>query len=316
MQNNLLEYYTMVSFVKPNFLGTINEFNNQFANPITNGQYTDSTEEDVKLMKKRFFVLHRSLEHTTIHRKGNDILESDLPPRYEYVFNLKLTPSQIALYRHYLKWFVFGNLPFCDEPLRALFVNFNILGYIWNHPALLLHYFHEVKQRTYVKKIKEKIMDFKFLDVAKKGSLELVSKIIDNWSPENLPKEEEILEPHFSAKFDFLFSMLEECERCGDKMIVFSQCLLTLDLIEKFLQMKTRKYGHSSIHQISYEELKKKFPVTNRWFKNMDYFRIDGTVSCEERGKIIERINGKHFLESRLLLISTKAGGIISVEYI
>lgn len=52
----------MVDFVKPQYLGTSKEFNNHFTNPIKNGQYEDSTQEDVRLMKKRAHVLHRSLE--------------------------------------------------------------------------------------------------------------------------------------------------------------------------------------------------------------------------------------------------------------
>lgn len=51
----------MVDFVKPNLLGTEKEFNNRFTAPITNGQYEDSTPQDVKLMKKRAHVLHEML---------------------------------------------------------------------------------------------------------------------------------------------------------------------------------------------------------------------------------------------------------------
>lgn len=49
LQNNLTEYYCMVSFVKPNLLGTLNQFKNRFVNPILNGQHKDSTESDVRL---------------------------------------------------------------------------------------------------------------------------------------------------------------------------------------------------------------------------------------------------------------------------
>lgn len=52
----------MVSFVKPNLLGTQNEFRNRFVNPIKNGQCRDSDESDVRLMRYRSHVLHKLLK--------------------------------------------------------------------------------------------------------------------------------------------------------------------------------------------------------------------------------------------------------------
>lgn len=62
LQNNLKEYFCMVQFVKPSLLGTYKEYLNRFVNPITNGQYTDSTEHDINIMRKRSHVLHKMLD--------------------------------------------------------------------------------------------------------------------------------------------------------------------------------------------------------------------------------------------------------------
>lgn len=138
MQNNLDEYFTMVSFVKPYLLGDKEEFNNQFANPINNGQFSDSTPYDVYLMKKRFYILHKLLEFSTIHRRSYAILEPDLPPRYEYVLDCRLSSMQEDLYQYYLENYVFGNILGEFSAKKNLFLHFCILGYIWNHPVSII----------------------------------------------------------------------------------------------------------------------------------------------------------------------------------
>lgn len=91
----------MVQFVKPNLLGTRNEFLNRFVNPITNGQFDDSTEYDVKLMKKRAHVLHKMLEGC-VQRYDYLVLRPFLPPKHEYVIYVKLTEVQVKMYQYYL----------------------------------------------------------------------------------------------------------------------------------------------------------------------------------------------------------------------
>lgn len=54
----------MVDFVKPNLLGNYTEYRTNFVNPITNGQYEDSTKEDIKIMKGQTHVLYKVLAKT------------------------------------------------------------------------------------------------------------------------------------------------------------------------------------------------------------------------------------------------------------
>ena len=102
LQNNLSEYFAMVDFVKPKLLGTYNEFRNRFVNPITNGQASDSTERDVRIMKKRSFILNDLLKGC-LQRLDYNVLVPFLQPKYEYVLCICLTDFQKKLYKHYLE---------------------------------------------------------------------------------------------------------------------------------------------------------------------------------------------------------------------
>ena len=52
LQNNLAEYWSMVNFAVPNFLGNLKEFGNRYINPIENGRFIDSTDEDRRTSRR------------------------------------------------------------------------------------------------------------------------------------------------------------------------------------------------------------------------------------------------------------------------
>lgn len=94
--------YCMVSFIKPNLLGTQQEYINRFVNPIENGQHRDSNEADVRLMKRRACVLHELLTGF-VDRKDYSLLKDYLPPKFEYIISVRLSDLQSTLYETYLK---------------------------------------------------------------------------------------------------------------------------------------------------------------------------------------------------------------------
>lgn len=133
LQNNLLEYWCMVDFVRPNYLGSRTEFCNMFERPIQNGQCVDSTPQDIKLMRYRAHVLH-SLLLGFVQRRSHIVLQSTLPQKDEYVLLIRLTEFQRKLYEVFMNEVVRKKA--VPNPLKA----FAVCCKIWNHPDVLFNY--------------------------------------------------------------------------------------------------------------------------------------------------------------------------------
>lgn len=138
LQNNLMEYWCMVDFVRPNYLGSKTEFCNMFERPIMNGQCIDSTEADIKLMRYRAHVLH-SLLVGFVQRRSHTVLQTALPKKEEYVLLVRMTPFQRMLYETFMNEVV--RIQAVPNPLKA----FAVCCKIWNHPDVLYNF---IKKRA------------------------------------------------------------------------------------------------------------------------------------------------------------------------
>lgn len=127
LQNNLLEYWCMVDFVRPNYLGTKTEFSNMFERPIQNGQCIDSTPQDKRLMRYRAHVLHSLLEGF-VQRRSHAVLQSALPEKEEYVLLLRFTPFQRKLYDTFMNEVV--RTVAVPNPLKAFAVCCKVIKFL------------------------------------------------------------------------------------------------------------------------------------------------------------------------------------------
>ncbi|XP_021201620.3 transcriptional regulator ATRX homolog isoform X9 [Helicoverpa armigera] len=366
LQNNLKEYYCMVTFVKPNLLGKYNEYLNRFVNPITNGQYTDSTEHDIKIMKRRSHVLHKMLDGA-VQRRDYGVLAPFLPPKHEYVLFITLSEVQIKLYQHYLD--NYSRRPLPGKSSGFLFPDFQSLQRIWTHPLVLKYNSerYEIMQQKKREREEEEsegsLVDFidddstpeetsteessddlsdmsddsrkksKKKKSAKKskakeskvgtrrgtranpGSVEVdeedqdISEVVEvrNENPTEwwikLVDDEELDDMRNSHKLVLLFDILRQCEAIGDKLLVFSQSLYSLDLIEHFLGKVDEATQEGRIDE-------KLGGHVGSWSPGVDYFRLDGSTSCENRSIWCKNFNKEDNPRARLFLISTRAGGL------
>ncbi|ODM94892.1 Helicase ARIP4 [Orchesella cincta] len=283
-----------------------------FERPIQNGQCADSTYEDKRLMKYRSHVLHSLLEGF-VQRRSHLVLRNALPQKEEWVFLVKLTPIQLKIYREFIRYLRedLDSDNASANPIKA----FAVCCKIWNHPDVL---WNVVKKnldlemdldidevRTIVKPNKSRGTGrprgrppLNGISLSSHGggdqfdgplfaesssykaetsgiSLEWAKPIFENYIPEVMEN---------GVKFELLFQLLEETVAVGDKLLVFSQSLLTLDLIEIFLKRRLS------------------------WRKTFDYVRLDGSTAGLEREKLINEFNTNSV--QKLFLISTRAGSL------
>ncbi|XP_028323340.1 transcriptional regulator ATRX-like isoform X2 [Gouania willdenowi] len=327
LQNNLLEYHCMVSFIKRNLLGSLREFQNRFINPIQNGQCADSTPKDVRIMKNRAHVLH-SILAGCVQRRDYSELNQFLPPKHEYVLAVRVSPLQEKLYRHYLSQVTATNSPADGPRLKAganLFKDFQVLSKVWTHPwCLQLRNSNKEKKKQVtltalfakaesvrVESALNKNMDTKENNdfnastgepntaLSLEGEKETPARSPDeSWFKSMLTESDATTVEH-SGKMVLLFEILRMAEDAGDKVLVFSQSLISLDLIENLL-----KEAHVARESSSSK--------AGRWIKDVDYYRLDGLTTAVLRKKWADLFNktSSASIGCRLFLISTRAGSL------
>ncbi|KAH8267177.1 hypothetical protein KR026_001972 [Drosophila bipectinata] len=356
LQNNLREYYCMIQFVKPNLLGTYKEYMNRFVNPISNGQYTDSTERDLRLMKHRSHILHKLLEGC-IQRRDYSVLAPYLPPKHEYVVYTTLSELQQKLYGYYMTTHRDqAGSDICGKGAR-LFQDFQDLRRIWTHPmnlrvnsdiviakrllsnddsdmegficdetdeeeaasnssdsgesfksdasmsGLAASAQKTKKRKTRNEKAKSPDSDSDLEMLGETGGAASREKDDPSewWKP--FVEERELNNVHHSPKLVILLRLLQQCEAIGDKLLVFSQSLQSLDVIEHFLSLVD-----SNTKNYEFEGDVGDFKGC--WTIGKDYFRLDGSCSVEQREAMCKQFNNLTNLRARLFLISTRAGGL------
>ncbi|CAM8950311.1 unnamed protein product [Rhodiola kirilowii] len=305
LQNNLMEYYCMVDFVREGFLGSSHEFKNRFQNPIENGQHANATSIDVKIMNQRSHILYEQLKGF-VQRMDMSVAKKDLPPKTVFVIAVKLSNLQRRLYKRFLEVHGFTGDKLSNEKIRkSFFAGYQALAQICNHPGILQRTKEDActmgredmesflpddssgdENMDY--NAEEKLVNKSSGFVEKKCNVFLQQ---DWWHDILLGKNCEDVD--FGGKMVLLLDILTMCSKVGDKALIFSQSIPTLDLIERYL---------SKIPRV---EKKRKL-----WKKGVDWYRIDGKTAPSERQKLVEMFNDPVNKRVKCALISTRAGSL------
>ncbi|GMS95500.1 hypothetical protein PENTCL1PPCAC_17675 [Pristionchus entomophagus] len=103
LQNSLKELWSLIDFVFPARLGTLQTFMEKFSIPITMGGYANATQIQSETAYKCALVLRDAINPFILRRLKKDVKMSlDLPNKNEQVLFCDLAPYQRSLYVEYL----------------------------------------------------------------------------------------------------------------------------------------------------------------------------------------------------------------------
>ncbi|CAI2169219.1 16285_t:CDS:10 [Funneliformis geosporum] len=272
LQNNLVEYWCMIQFVCPNYLGELEDFKKVYMQPIQNGLYKQVELAEEKLSRKMLYVLGNIIEDI-VHRRNLGILEKDLPTKVEYLVACRIQGRQLYIYSELVDALNKEGGPNIQYS--------HLLGVLCNHPAIVL------PKLSKENKVKEKIV----IDLT--GDDGEVNAIDDDNLPTTIRESiykivsemKELDEIYESCKMLVLMKILEKCEAKKDKVLIFSKSIPTLDFIEKLLK---------------------------KWKPDNDshFMRIDGNTASASRQIKIKDFNETKLWRVALISIKTAALGV------
>ncbi|KAL5342934.1 hypothetical protein BJX70DRAFT_240042 [Aspergillus crustosus] len=270
--NNLGEYFTMVDWIANDYLGTYVEFKAHYVEPIEEGLYADSTHAEKRQSLVKLQVLKKILE-PKINRADITVVEGSLPPKVEFVLTVPLTFIQKAAYDTYVAFVPAGAT---DVGQTKLWSWLGILGLCCQHPSCFIEKLSSRAKSTSASSEDEQAIpgDEHITQAGIPELDQLVAKQNELFS--ELPNVKAV---ELSARAEIVKRIVDESITAGDKLLIFSQSLLTLDYLEHMLN-------------------------TSGW----KFLRLDGKTPISSRQAATKGFNTGQ--GTQVYLISTRAGGL------
>ncbi|KAJ5512353.1 SNF2-related protein [Penicillium fimorum] len=277
LSNGLKDYYWMVDWIAPGYLGTFADFSETFITPIENGSHVESTWLDRRMALQRQEMFLRIID-PKVQRADMSVLTNKLPPKYEFSVYFELTSLQKAAYNLVIEGIPLGKTANVSSKLLSWLSPIKLCC---NHPALLKENLATRATKSTPSKQRSPSVDDHGLNAGFDVTTEevtlprsTVSELDDLFS-----KVPNLLDPSLSSRVAILDVIVNQAIAVGDKVLVFSSSIPTLNYLAQLMERTQRKY-----------------------------YLLHGTVATAERFEIIRKFNKDQSIH--VFLISTKAGGI------
>ena len=221
IQNDLLEYFSLIDFVNPGILGSNSEFKKRFENPITRGRDASSTDSERQKGIERQRELISIVEKCMI-RRTSDILNEYLPQKHEMVVCCGFTDLQKCIYKQFInsKAVIDAMKSSPDSAVnkkgggKATLQAINFLKKLCNHPYL----------------VQDSVSagDFGMKNLDDEIKQKIIAKDIN---------------PQLSGKLMFLDMLLAHIKSSSsDKVVLVSNYTQSMDMFEKMCQKRMYRF--------------------------------------------------------------------------
>ncbi|KAF9871637.1 snf2 family helicase [Colletotrichum karsti] len=263
LANSVEEFYSMIDWVAPRYLGPLAEFKTLYSIPIQSGLYEDSTYSQFRAAKRQLSVLEKTVAPKAHRATVKSLMKNDLPQKTEFILTVPLEALQAQLYDDYI-----GSMKveLAGQGTKVLSSNHH-LALIVNHP------------RCWYNKLTEErnIMNGKG-SIRSASNITLSHKMISTGLKMMSRPKTDISSHMLSWKTRLLVAILDESEKVGDKVLIFTHSIPALDLLDSLFRQQRRKIA-----------------------------RLDGSTPINQRQQHIKNFNTG---DTQIYLISTTAGGV------
>lgn len=273
LQNDVMELIALLVFLMPEMFDSYHErikmlFSRQ-------NMADDGTTYEKELLPK----VKKILEPFFLRRLKKDVLH-DMPSKNEKIALCELNDIQMQLYKSYITEYKIQNGLKNGGAGMALLTK---LRKVTNHPLLVRHKYTDeqllVMAQNYVKSPFhfDSDVDCVYEDMSVMSDFEL-HKLCEE---ESVLKQYKLSEDDICecGKLKWLDGKLPKLKKRGDRVLLFSQFVIVLDILEEYLKIK--KYR---------------------------YLRIDGGTKGSSRQQLIDEYNTNE--DIFIFLLSTRAGGL------
>ncbi|KAJ0369463.1 hypothetical protein COL154_001817 [Colletotrichum chrysophilum] len=227
LANSVEEYYYMIDWVAPRYLGPPSEFRDLYTRTIQEGLYEDSTRSQFRMAKKQLAVLEKTVAPKAHRATIKSLSKNDLPQKTEFILTVPVTDLQARLYDAYLQ----SARGDADQQVSSRILGIvSNLGLIVNHP------------RCWQNKLaQERRLDTSKNPSNRSANLALSPAVVSSGlKMMNRPKVD-IQSAVLSWKTRLLVAILAESEKVKDKVLVFTSSIPTMDYLENLLRQQKRK---------------------------------------------------------------------------